>query len=346
MKSIKLKKVYIAIIFIVLLIVSFGYMKYREISNIEYAFNNQKRLEEAAKKYEEIRARQNKDIQNTKNNIQQQFNENRINILFLGFDKNKYREDQYRLFRPDGIILVSLNMKNDTVDMISFPRDSRVWIAHRPGKDKINASFYYGYDLGGGKTPEEREQLGYQYCVDTVSEFLGDIYIDNYVTIDMDGLVKVIDKIGGVKMNIKEDFLDERYGDKVIIEAGNQTLNGEQFLFLVRDRDKVNEKDKVRAARTQEAFVAVYNQLKSQNMVTLLPELYSSFTEYIDTDLNITEMSSLAMYAQKIKFNNINMYVIDGKYEFLNNYIYYIPDEQSRKELVKSIFGVDFVAKR
>lgn len=326
------KVIIITIVLIVLIATIWGIKQYRDITKPQELINNQKEIEALEEK-------------SAKDGVKLEFQQDTVNILFLGFDKNTAREDDYRLFRPDGIILASINFNTDKISLISFPRDSRVWIAHRPGKDKINASFYYGHDEGDGTTPQEKDVEGYKYCVDTVSEFLGNIYINNYVAIDMDGFSSIIDDIGGVEIDIPEDMYDDVHKE-LIAKEGLQRLNGKQFLEYVRDRDKTNEKDKERVARTQEAFVTVVDQLKSQNMLKILPNLYDTYQQNINTDLSIKEMTALALYAQKIKFDNVDMHVIDGEYEYINDYIYYIPDELKRIELIKEVFNIDFEPSR
>ncbi|MFZ7133041.1 MAG: LCP family protein [Eubacteriales bacterium] len=323
------KKIIIAGVVAVLLVIAWGIKQYIDIKKPQELINDQKEIEELEKK-------------SAKDGVMLEFQQDTVNILFLGFDKNEGRESKYRLFRPDGIILMSINFETDKINLISFPRDSRVWIAHRPGKDKINASFYYGHDEGGGNTDEENEQMGYQYCVDTVSEFLGNIYINNYVAIDMDGFREIIDQIGGITLTVQEDMYDDTKNGELIAKAGTQTLNGKQFLAYVRDRDKTNEKDKERTQRTQEAFVTVMNQLKSQNMLKLLPDLFDTYQRNIRTDLTVKEMTSLALYGQKIAFDSISLHVVEGQYDYINDIIYYIPDEEERINLVKEAFGIEF----
>ncbi len=71
-------------------------------------------------------------------------------------------------------------------------------IAHRDGgKDKINHAFYYGHDYGDGTDAETRVEEGYRYTIDSISWLLSDIPIHHYVSIDMDGVVEIVDLIGG-----------------------------------------------------------------------------------------------------------------------------------------------------
>ncbi|SHF25358.1 LCP family protein [Alkalibacter saccharofermentans] len=333
----KNKKLIISILVAILVIsTAWGINKYRDLRDAQRIFLKQQEIQ---RKIAEEKLEAREDLKTV-------YQEDRINILLLGFDKNESRLDRYRLFRPDGIVLVSIDLSTDSVDMISFPRDALVWIAHRPGMDKINSAFYYGHDLGGGETPEEKMKLGYSYCVDTVSEFLGNIYINNYVAIDMDGFRELIDDIGGVEIYVEEDMYDQTRGGALFAEKGLQTLNGYQYLAYVRDRGTDSTKDKDRVARTQESFEIVFNQLKEQNMIRLMPQLINNYRKNIDTNLSLSEMAALGIYAQKIELGKMGRYVVEGEYEYRDNNIYYIPNEEARIDLVKEVYGIDFLPER
>jgi LCP family protein required for cell wall assembly len=333
----KNKKIIISILIAILVVsTALGVNKYRDLQDAQRIFLKQ---QEAQRKIAEEKLEAREDLKTV-------YQEDRINILLLGFDKNESRLDRYRLFRPDGIVLVSIDLSSDSVDMISFPRDALVWIAHRPGMDKINSAFYYGHDLGAGETPEEKMKQGYSYCVDTVSEFLGNIYINNYVAIDMDSFRELIDDIGGVEIYVEEDMYDQTRGGVLFAEKGLQTLDGYQYLAYVRDRGTDSTKDKDRVARTQESFEIVFNQLKEQNMIRLIPQLLDNYRKNIDTNLSLSEMAALGIYAQKINLGEMGRYVVEGEYEYRDNNIYYIPDEEARIDLVKEVYGIDFLPER
>jgi hypothetical protein len=57
-------------------------------------------------------------------------------------------------------------------------------------------------------------------------------------------------------------------------------------------------------------------------------------------------MTTLGIYAQKIDLGAMDKYVVDGDYEYRDNNIYYIPDEDARLDLVKEVFGIDFEPER
>lgn len=325
---------------VVLLVSSFFVVQFIQLKNTQRIF------EEQQKKRQEELAQLQKEQAEAKDGMDTIYQEDRVNVLIMGFDKDESRLDYWRLFRPDALVLVSMNLKDDTIDLISFPRDALVWIAHRPGKDKINASFYYGHDLGKGKTDEERIEEGYRYTVDTVSEFLGNVYINNYLALDMDAFVRLVDDMGGVEIDMDPIDYDPVEWAILYGKKGPQTLNGYELLMYLRYRAKDSTLDAARASRTQDVLQAVYQQFRKKNMLTMIPKMMDNYKENVDTNLSLKEMSALALYAQKLDLGSMRKHLVLGDYDYRDNNIYYIPDETARIQLVKDVFGFDFKPQR
>lgn len=308
--------------------------------------NTQRIFEEQQQKRQEELARLQQEQEEARDGLDTVYQEDRVNLLILGFDKDESRLDAWRLFRPDAIVLMSIDLSDDSVDLITFPRDALVWIAHRPGKDKINASFYYGHDLGNGKTDEQRVEEGYRYVVDTVSEFLGNVYIDNYVALDMDAFVRLVDDMGGVEIDMDPQDYDPVGWAMLYGKEGKQQLTGYELLMYLRYRGTDSTRDAERAARTQEVLQAVYQQFRQKNMLSMIPKLLENYQENVDSNLSLREMSALALYVQKIDLGSMDKHLVQGEYEYRDNNIYYIPDEKARIQLVHDVFGFDFEPQR
>ncbi|HAE60759.1 MAG TPA: hypothetical protein DCG38_00230 [Eubacteriaceae bacterium] len=288
------------------------------------------------------------DDEFTEEDAYAQFDGNKINILFYGLDKNEYRDTVggYELYRADTIMVATIDLKSKSIDILSVPRDTYVDIYDVYGKDKINASFAHGQQQAADYDGDEI-QAGTDYLKRTVSELLGGIPIHFYIGItDMAVVNEIVDEIGGVEIDVKEDMYDQTRGGVLFAEKGLQTLNGYQYLAYIRDRGTESTKDKDRVARTQESFEIVFNQLKEQNIITMIPQLIDNYNKNIDSNLTLKEMTTLGIYAQKIDLGAMDKYVVDGDYEYRDNNIYYIPDEDARLDLVKEVFGIDFEPER
>lgn len=121
----------------------------------------------------------------------------KLNILLLGVDKRKGDRG-----RSDTIIVLTIDPKKERMQMISIPRDTRTLIVGKGFEDKINHAYAFG---------------GADMSVATVENML-DIEIDYFLEINMEGLIQLVDAVGGITVlnwiGIVMDF---------IINQGNYT---------------------------------------------------------------------------------------------------------------------------
>ena len=127
-------------------------------------------------------------------------------------------------YNADTLMVLSVNPKTLKVTMLSIPRDTYTTIACSGGKHKINASGWYGDSC----------------VVKTVSKYLG-VDIDYYAKINFLGIVDLVNDLGGVEVDVPYAFCEQnskrQFGSNMVyVDAGKQTLNGEQALALSRNR--------------------------------------------------------------------------------------------------------------
>ena len=156
-------------------------------------------------------------------------------MLLIGADKSQDRDESgeyWRFNTEPSMILARVDPKEKEVTLISIPRDTQVDIPGH-GTQKINAAYAFG---------------GASLAVDTVSELAG-VPISHYAEIDFDGFKAVVDALGGIEVDVPMEINDDMAGGHV--DAGLQTLNGEQALILCRSRhnyDDIGNGDAIRAA--------------------------------------------------------------------------------------------------
>ena len=146
------------------------------------------------------------------------------------------------------------------------------------GKNKINAA----HALGGPAL-----------TVKTVSKFAG-VPISHYAEIDFDGFKAAVDALGGIDVNVPVEIDDPMAGGYV--PAGEQTLNGDQALILCRARhayDEIGAGDFYRAANQRMVMGAVAKKLLASDVGTIASTV-TSLCDYIDTDMNVTDIISVA----------------------------------------------------
>lgn len=213
------------------------------------------------------------------------------NILLIGAD---YREGETQA-RSDTMIILTIDTINDKVKLTSLLRDTLVYIPGY-GKSKLNHSFAYG---------------GVDLLIDTIKENFG-INLDKYAIIDFNSFKEIIDKLGGVEVEVKEEELDElnKYIFDVpdetateIEKAGVQNLTGAQALSFVRIRYNSGGEER-RTERQREVLSSLYNKFKDTS-VTKYPSILTSVISNFETNLSFTEMLNLAYTSFKLDLNNI-----------------------------------------
>lgn len=184
----------------------------------------------------------------------------------------------------DVIMVATYDAINQTVGLVSVPRDTLVDPSSVPSKfPKINSTYYFGID-----------------CLkEVVSNLLG-IPIDYYFTLDVSGFVTLVDKIGGIDFDVPVhmSYDDPAQGLSIHFEPGMQHLNGEEALAVCRlrynqDGTIAYPDYDIGRTRTQQALlkaVAAKALSKPQNF----GDYINMFSEYCTTDMTIRNMIWLA----------------------------------------------------
>ena len=197
-----------------------------------------------------------------------------VNILLIGQDR---REGEERA-RSDSMILCTFNKRTKQITMTSFLRDLYVPIPGH-GSNRINAA----YTLGGMKLLDK-----------TLRENFG-IYIDGNVEVDFGHFAQIIDLLGGVDMELRQDeanFINKETGSD--LAAGMQRLNGEQALMYSRIRKLDSDGDFSRTDRQRKVMSALFQAYKNSGINTML-SLVKQILPMVDTDMGTIEMMLLAM---------------------------------------------------
>ncbi len=160
--------------------------------------------------------------------------------------------------QSDAILLLVMDKEKKTTQMLQVSRDSMVNL-------KI-------YDTDGNLLTEKRGQLALQYAYgdgekkscrlarDAVSDLLYGIPISGYISLNMDGIVSIVDAIGGVPMILKEDYI---YVDPVYEKGTELVLDGAAAERFVRYRDiAVTGSNNIRMERQIEFLDALMGAVK------------------------------------------------------------------------------------
>lgn len=250
------------------------------------------------------------------------------NILLLGVDARSQDDDETS--RADSMMLISVDLKHRCIKMISFLRDTWVYIPAHDGEQRLNAACTYG---------------GYSGVVDTIEYNFG-IDIDGYAVADFEMFKVLVDSIGGVEVDVTEAEAKEvtghpkRYGN-VTLESGRHTLNGEQALAYCRIR-KIDT-DFMRTKRQRTVMQSIISGMKSSNLFTLYGMAYKS-APYIETDLSKGQLKSLALSAAACLSGSMveTRVPFEGTWEYANKSgasVIAVNTEKNKQALIDYIYN-------
>ena len=203
------------------------------------------------------------------------FSPRRQNILLMGLDVAP-STDPFKGARSDTMLLISIAPYGKNVNVISIPRDSKVYISGKNKADKINHAFAFG---------------GAKLAVKTVEETFG-IKINNYLAISNEGVIKVIDTLGGLPIYIEKNMKYDDYAGKLHInlKQGNHILSGKETEGYLRFRHD-SYGDIGRIHRQQWFFNALIARIKDPTVIVKLPEILKVIPDYIQTDISGYELA-------------------------------------------------------
>ncbi|GAA1465074.1 hypothetical protein GCM10009603_44300 [Nocardiopsis exhalans] len=234
-----------------------------------------------------------------------------VNILFIGSDG--FEEDspaystEFEGERSDSLMLAHISPDN-RVSVISFPRDSLVQLPQCDAYGQADGTYgYFGMintALYHGGPP----------CVIRTIETLTDIRVDHFVHLSFASFRDVVDAIGGVDMCIPEPMQDRRA--KLDLDAGEQTLDGEQALAFVRARYEIGDGgDMGRIDRQQMFLAALADQATSGDVLsspTKLNGILQAVAQHSATDRELTldRMLSIAVTMADVDLSDIEFHTV------------------------------------
>ena len=244
-------------------------------------------------------------------------------------------EEDYKL--ADTIMVCSYNPKTQKASLLSIPRDTYV------GKDKTKASASYKINS------VYRNGENINGMVKAIENITG-LEIDNYLIIDTDALVQLVDALGGVKFNvpINMDYDDPTQNLHIHLKAGQQTLTGDQAEGLVRFRHNNNGTtysteygdNDIGRMRTQREFITevMKQTLKPENILKINKIAEIAFNN-IQTNMTFSTIKDYIPYAVSFNTENLKTGVLPGIPELCNKVYIYTVNKKQTKTIVEELFG-------
>lgn len=254
----------------------------------------------------------------------------RINVLLVGLEGT----------RSDTIMLASFDRKTKEANIISIPRDTyyqREGYSKYSDTQKINA--IYGMEKDGIKA-----------LIKAVENLTG-LTIDNYATIDYDGVRAAVDAIGGVEVDVPFHMrYTDPYDDPPLdinIPAGKQIIYGDKAMEFLRFR-KTNYpgysgyvNGDLGRVEVQQKFI---KSAINKSLSLKLPSVISAVYPYITTDLTLTNLLGLGKDAIGFSTENLETTTLPGTDKMMGGLSFYLPDGEEITKLVYDLYNVNLSA--
>ena len=246
-----------------------------------------------------------------------------INVLVVGLDRSEGLTDTIMVARYD--------LDNDKVDILSIPRDTRMYIGTK--YQKINSA--YSVSKNGKKN-------GINGTIEAVNRLTG-IPINYYIEFTCAAFRETIDALGGVDFDVPQNMnYDDPVQDLHIhLTKGPQHLDGDKAEQLVRFR-RYPMGDIDRVAVQQSFLKALTTQKINAEIITKIPDLYKVLSKEIRTNITLADAAKYALNINDLSSENITMYSVPGTANGTDyGSSYWIADMTQLGTLLEEHFGGD-----
>jgi len=257
-----------------------------------------------------------------------------VNVLVMGIDRVPDAEEGTdRIFsgRSDTMLLIQVDPEDQSVSMLSIPRDTQVRFPGYRGVTKIN----HANAMGGARLAAE-----------VVSENLGDVEIDRYVRFSTNAFRELVDLLGGVEVFVPKpmQYVDQTQGLYIDLEQGLQVLNGDEAEQFARFRSDANG-DIGRVQRQQLLIRALRDRLTHPSVIPQIPEIVELLRTHIDTNLSSEELLALATFGLDLEQESLQMVMLPGTFSQQGDYVasYWLMDNVGVNRVMHDYFGVNSV---
>ncbi|WP_243387278.1 LCP family protein [Bacillus kexueae] len=230
-----------------------------------------------------------------------------FSILLLGVDERENDKG-----RSDTMIVMTINPNEESVHMLSIPRDTRAEIVGNGTIEKINHAYARG---------------GIEMSMASVENLL-DIPIDHYIQVNMEGFVDIVEAVGGVTVVNDMDLNYQGYH----FPEGELNLNGEEALVYSRIRKGDPRGDFGRQLRQKQVISAVIDQGASLSSLWKFDGIFDALGDNIKTSLSFEEMMDVQKHYRSAA-SNIHQHQFEkGTNQTIDRLSYYVVNEEELAE--------------
>ncbi|WP_373231300.1 LCP family protein [Cohnella sp.] len=239
---------------------------------------------------------------------------NSFSMLLLGVDERAGDKG-----RSDTLILLAVNPAKERVMALSIPRDTRTQLPVSESFDKINHAYAYG---------------GTSLAIESVERLLG-VPIAYFMKTNMEGLMDIVDTLGGVDVSNQRDFTMEG----IHFPKGSLHMDGGKALAYIRMRMEDPAGDIGRTARQRQVLLSAADRVISFRTLGRFPKLLSQLSDSVRTNLTLEHMMNLAKdYKSSIK--QVDTLYLQGRGATIEGIYYWLPDTADRVRVQKELLAL------
>lgn len=257
-------------------------------------------------------------------------------FLVIGIDRfGAVNESEYHSNTGDAdmVSLLIFDEKDETIDILVLNRDTMVTmpvlgIGGKPaGTRYAQLTLSHTYGSGLHDSCENVKK--------TVSDLLGGLWIDYYLSLNMSAVSLLNDAVGGVKVNVTEDFS----AVDPTITKGEIVLNGSQALNYVRSRKDVGSQMNLSRMERHREYMkgfqtALWSKIQQDDLFAL--SVYDDIADYIVTDCTANTLNSLFSRYHDYKLDGVIS--PEGENHVGDQYMEFYLDEEALDELIVQLF--------
>ena len=232
-----------------------------------------------------------------------------FSVLLLGIDNGAYGRET-EVGRSDTMLLVTVNPKQKKTTMISIPRDSYTEIIGYGTFDKINHAYAFGKE---------------KFSINSVQNMLN-IPIDYYITVDMNGLIGLVNAVGGIEVTPNLTFT---YENESFTEGITRHVDGEAALRYARMRYDDTEGDTGRQKRQQYVIQKLVEKLLSLGSVTKYEEILKALENSVRTNFTVEKLFQIAQ-THKEALQHFESDTINGDGAMIGGVYYFVIPEAEK----------------
>ncbi len=239
-------------------------------------------------------------------------------MLVMGIDSTANTLSKNATGNGDALMLVTFNPKTLNATIFSIPRDTYVPIAcfENQKENKITHAAWNG-----------------ENCMIKTIENLTDINIDYYVKINFQGVVKLVEALNGITVDVPLDFCESnskrstKTNNLICLKKGKHTLNGEEALALARHRKTLTTGDLQRGVNQQLVVQGILNKLKSVKSANQMLTILDTISKNMDTNFTTKQILSFYDIAKQLFMTSSSNNLINMQQLYLQGASQMIYDE-------------------